>query len=59
MFFTWLIVFKKDGLGLLSLPRILFGPCQSYFAAICAVSRDLASLCKNISLLEVSKENPK
>ena len=55
MFFTWLTVFRKDGLGLLSLPRILFGPCQSYFAAICAVSRDLASLCKNISLLEVSK----
>ena len=57
--FTWLIVFKKEGRGLattalslLSLP----GPLQSYFAAICAAKRALASLWRNTSLLVKTKQ---
>lgn len=51
---TWLMVFRNEGLGLLSPLTPLFGLRQSYFAAIWAASRDFASLCKNISLLWVS-----
>ena len=56
--FTWLIVFRNDGLGLLSPVACLFGLRQSYLEAIWAANRDLASLCKSIScLLQLKTHN--